>query len=57
LSFQTPFETRFINQGEYERRSIERTLDLAWELLSILPEEELAIREELIKKYHPKYRS
>jgi V/A-type H+-transporting ATPase subunit B len=57
LEFSDAFETRFINQGEYERRSIERTLDLAWELLSILPEEELAIREELIKKYHPKYRS
>ena len=57
LEFSDAFETRFINQGEYERRSIERTLDLAWELLSILPEEELAIREELIKRYHPKYRS
>ncbi|MCC6054779.1 MAG: V-type ATP synthase subunit B [Thermosphaera sp.] len=57
LEFSEAFETRFINQGEYERRSIERTLDLAWELFSILPEEELAIREELIKKYHPKYRS
>ncbi|MEM0004397.1 MAG: V-type ATP synthase subunit B [Desulfurococcaceae archaeon] len=57
LEFTDAFETKFINQSEYERRSIERTLDLAWELLSILPEEELAIREELIKKYHPKYRS
>jgi V/A-type H+-transporting ATPase subunit B len=57
LDFADAFEARFINQGEYERRAIEETLDLAWDLLSILPEEELIIREELIKKYHPKYRS
>jgi len=57
LEFADAFETKFINQGEYERRTIEETLDLAWDLFSILPEEELAIREELIKKYHPKYRS
>jgi V/A-type H+-transporting ATPase subunit B len=56
LEFADAYEGRFINQGEYERRSIEKTLDLAWELLSILPEEELAIREELIRKYHPRYR-
>ncbi len=57
LEFADAFESRFINQGEYERRDIETTLDIAWELLSILPEEELTIKEELIKKYHPKYRS
>lgn len=56
LEFADAYEGKFINQGEYERRSIEKTLDLAWELLSILPEEELAIREELIRKYHPRYR-
>ena len=57
LEFADAFESRFINQGEYERRDIETTLDIAWELLSILPEEELTIKEELIRKYHPKYRS
>ncbi len=57
LDFADAFEARFINQGEYERRTIEETLDLAWDLLSILPEEELIIREELIKKYHLKYRA
>ncbi|MEM1628696.1 MAG: V-type ATP synthase subunit B [Desulfurococcaceae archaeon] len=57
LEFADLFESRFINQGEYERRTIEETLDIAWELLSILPEEELTrMRYELIKKYHPKYR-
>lgn len=57
LVFADRFEKEFINQGEYERRTIEQTLDLAWELLSILPEEELKqIRSHIIKKYHPKYR-
>jgi len=57
LRFADEFERKFINQGEYENRSIEETLDIAWEILSILPETELVrIHEEYIKKYHPKYR-
>ncbi|MGC8982953.1 MAG: V-type ATP synthase subunit B [Desulfurococcaceae archaeon] len=56
LKFADEFEVRFINQGENERRSIEETLDIAWDLISMLPEEELKIRDELVKKYHPKYR-
>ncbi len=58
LEFADAFEKKFLSQGERENRSIEQTLDLAWEILSILPEEELTnIKEELIKKYHPKYRT
>ena len=57
LKFADEFEARFIKQGEYERRTIEETLDIAWDLLSIIPEEELKlVREEYIRKYHPKYR-
>ena len=57
LEFADAFEQRFLKQGERENRSIEETLDLAWEILSILPEDELTnIKEEYIKKYHPKYR-
>jgi len=57
LKFADEFEQRFIKQGEYEKRTIEKTLDIAWDLLSIVPEEELKlIREEFIRKYHPKYR-
>ena len=41
-------------QGEYEDRSIEQTLDLGWQLLSILPREELyRIKDELLDKYLP----
>jgi len=57
LTFADRFEKEFIGQGEYERRTIEETLDKGWELLSILPEDELKhVKEEHIKKYHPRYR-
>jgi len=57
LEFSDQFERRFINQGEYERRNIETTLDIAWDLFALLPEEELTqLRPETIRKYHPKYR-
>ena len=41
MKFGEEFEERFINQGQYEARTISETLDLAWELLDILPESEL----------------
>ena len=53
LKFADGFEKQFITQGD-EDRSIERTLAIAWELFSILPEDELKrIKREYIKKYHP----
>ncbi|MFP3265743.1 MAG: hypothetical protein RXO54_07935, partial [Acidilobus sp.] len=58
LRFADLFETRFLSQGIRENRTIEQTLDLAWDILAELPEDELTnIREEMIKKHHPKYRS
>ncbi|MDO8840945.1 V-type ATP synthase subunit B [Methanocalculus sp.] len=51
------FENRFVRQGINEDRSIARTLDIAWELLATLPEEQLVrIDRDMIRKYHPKYR-
>jgi V/A-type H+-transporting ATPase subunit B len=41
LEFGDAFERKFINQEQYESRTIEETLDLAKELLNILPETEL----------------
>ena len=41
LEFGKAFEERYIGQGPNENRTIEETLDLAWELLRILPKEEL----------------
>lgn len=37
LNFGNEFEKRFINQSFTENRSINETLDLGWELLSVLP--------------------
>ncbi|HEY5620856.1 MAG TPA: V-type ATP synthase subunit B, partial [Candidatus Bathyarchaeia archaeon] len=57
LSFAEDFERKFISQGVYEDRDIDATLDLGWNLLSVLPETELKrIDPATIKKYHPKYR-
>ena len=39
--FADEFEKRYVAQGTDENRSIEQTLDLGWELLSILPRSEL----------------
>ncbi|HTY90095.1 MAG TPA: V-type ATP synthase subunit B [Methanocella sp.] len=56
LKFADDFERRFISQGD-EDRSIERTFDIAWDLLSSLPMDELKrIKVDFIKKYHPMYR-
>ena len=58
LEFADRFENEFVKQGPYENRSIEQTLEIAWDLLSILPEEDLIrIRETYINKYHPAHKS
>ena len=41
LAFGKEFEERYIGQGLEENRTIEETLDLGWELLKMLPREEL----------------
>ena len=53
--FADEFEKRYVSQGYYTNRSIEETLDIGWELLSILPVTELKrIKPEMIEKYLPK---
>jgi V/A-type H+/Na+-transporting ATPase subunit B len=57
LEFADNFERKFINQGVYENRDIDTTLDLGWDLLSVLPETELKrIDPATIKKWLPKNR-
>ncbi len=57
LEFANRFENEFISQSMSESRDIEKTLDIGWELLSILPESELArIDPSIIEKYHPRRR-
>ncbi|PXW91825.1 V/A-type H+-transporting ATPase subunit B [Streptohalobacillus salinus] len=54
VEFTKRFEEDYINQGFYTNRSIEETLTLGWELLSILPRTELKrIKSELIEEFMP----
>ena len=53
--FADEFEKRYVAQGPEENRSVVETLDLGWDLLSILPRGELKrIKPEFIDKYMPK---
>jgi len=53
LEFAARFEADFVRQGIDEERSIIETLDLAWELLSLLPPNALSrVSEEDLRKYH-----
>ena len=52
IKFAEAFENRYIRQGRRENRNILDTLDLSWDLLSILPRKELKkIKPEFIDKY------
>lgn len=53
LAFGKEFEARFIGQGAMENRSIIDTLTLGWELLKMLPREELdRIDTKLLDMYY-----
>lgn len=53
--FAEEFEKRYVNQGNQTNRTIQETLDLGWELLSLLPRSELKrVKLEQIEKYMPK---
>jgi len=52
--FADEFENQYISQGFSKDRSIEETLNLGWDLLSILPRAELRrISLKNIEKYYP----
>ena len=53
LVFGKAFEAEFVGQGETENRSITETLDKGWELLGLLPKEELdRIDTKILNKYY-----
>jgi vacuolar-type H+-ATPase subunit B/Vma2/intein/homing endonuclease len=55
LKFAEEFENNFVRQGLHENRTIEDTLQIAWDLLSALPEESLTrISGEFRQKYYKK---
>merc|ERR1712187_739022 len=52
LEFLEKFEGKFITQGRYESRSIEESLDMAWELLRTFPRNTLKkIKRKIKDKY------
>ena len=55
VAFTDRFEEEYVNQGSYTNRSIDESIELGWDLLKILPREELKrIKDEMLDKYLPK---
>jgi V/A-type H+-transporting ATPase subunit B len=55
IEFGKHFERNLLTQGEFENRSIERSLELGWEALRILPRSELyRVSEEELAQYYDK---
>ena len=53
LKFGRQFEKLFVTQNHHEERSIDKSIEIGWELLRILPKEELdRIDDEILEKYY-----
>ncbi len=53
LEFGRAFEEKFLNQSRSDNRTIETTLNLGWELLSMLPKSELdRVSDDILEKYY-----
>lgn len=53
LEFAEAFEQKFVAQGKYEDRPIEKTLEIGWELLSMVPQSYLTrVDKKYIEKYY-----
>ncbi len=53
MKFGSEFEHRFLNQDFNENRTMEQTLELAWDLLSLLPKSELdRMNSALIEEHY-----
>jgi V/A-type H+-transporting ATPase subunit B len=53
LDFADRFEEEFVEQGYDTNRDIDDTLNIGWDLLSMLPKDELnRVDEENIEKYY-----
>ena len=58
LAFGRRFEQEFLTQGYHENRSIVQSLYLGWELLSMLPRNELdRVNDKLLEKYYESART
>jgi len=54
LRFADTYEKQFINQGEFEDRSVTASLDIGWKLLTMVPREQLKrVKDDMIEQYMP----
>lgn len=52
MEFGRQFEEKFLKQGAYEARTIEQSLDIAWDLFKLFPKTELdRLEDKLVTKY------
>lgn len=57
MEFGREFEAKFINQSKNESRSIEKTLEIGWNILGILPKEELdRLDNDILERYYKPHR-
>ncbi|MCL2513218.1 MAG: V-type ATP synthase subunit B [Oscillospiraceae bacterium] len=55
IEFGKVFEGRFITQAPSERRNIEQTLDMGWEIIRMLPREDLdRVSDSILDVYYDK---
>ncbi|KAH0571237.1 Vacuolar ATP synthase subunit B [Spironucleus salmonicida] len=55
LAFLNEFETKFLKQGQFEDRSIQESLDIAWGILRMFPERLLQrIPNDIIEQFYRK---
>jgi V/A-type H+-transporting ATPase subunit B len=55
LKFADIFEDKFVRQREDENRAVVQTLNIGWELLRLIPRNELKrVREEYLDRYYQK---
>ena len=53
VRFAEAFEQQYIQQDEYENRTIEQTLQIGWDLLGMLPKAELKrVHDEYVEQYY-----
>jgi V/A-type H+-transporting ATPase subunit B len=54
IEFGKVFDEKFIGQSFEENRSVEESLNMAWELLKMLPKEELdRIDDKILEEFYP----
>lgn len=54
LKFAEEFEKQYVNQGFDTNRTIEESINLAWQLLTLIPKSDLTrINDKYIERYYP----